>query len=247
MICDEVGLLFLAPIVSQVYSIGLFPRRFFWQKYNEADNSHGPRSMFLLNYSNTIDPILRDIRSQMPRFAGMNQGARVLDVCCGTGDQVFQYARLGISATGIDGNPDMIMAAERRRAEHRLLDAQFHVANSTYLPFENSYFDFASVCLALHEQSDEEQDETTSEMKRVVKKGGVLVFADFTVPVPRNLVSLAIRGVEFIAGKDNYSQFKGYIQRGGLPEILRRNCLTPDGQESIFLRGTVTMLRAMNI
>jgi len=45
--------------------------------------------MFIFNYSNLIDPLLRDIREFVPGFAGMNAGNKVLDVCCGTGDYLL--------------------------------------------------------------------------------------------------------------------------------------------------------------
>ena len=71
--------------------------------------------MFLFNYSTLIDPLLQDIRIYVPKFSGMEKGDRVLDVCCGTGDQVFYYAKMGIEATGVDLNPEMIKVAERRK------------------------------------------------------------------------------------------------------------------------------------
>ncbi|GAH19404.1 unnamed protein product, partial [marine sediment metagenome] len=42
-------------------------------------------------YSIFIDPFLQDIRTYISKFSGMKRGDKVLDVCCGTGDQVFYY------------------------------------------------------------------------------------------------------------------------------------------------------------
>ena len=64
--------------------------------------------MSLLNYSNIIDPFLKEIREQAVEILEINQGDRILDVCCGTGDQVFYYAREGVEAVGIDLNSGMI-------------------------------------------------------------------------------------------------------------------------------------------
>ena len=53
-------------------------------------------------YVTLIDPLLRDIRLFVPGFAGMKAGDRVLDVCCGTGDQVLHCAAGGIKAKAAD-------------------------------------------------------------------------------------------------------------------------------------------------
>ena len=76
--------------------------------------------MFLLNYSTIIDPLLKDVRLYVPKFAGMKAGDRVLDICCGTGDQVFHYAEKGIVATGVDINPKMLEVAIRNKKRQGL-------------------------------------------------------------------------------------------------------------------------------
>ena len=73
----------------------------------------------ILSYENVIDPLLRDVRQLTPDFAGMQPGQRVLDVCCGTGEQVFEYGRRGIIANGIDSSRDMLMVALKNRHQQK--------------------------------------------------------------------------------------------------------------------------------
>ena len=63
--------------------------------------------MLLFNYSTIIDPILKDVRNCVVELSGVKAGDRVLDVGCGTGDQVFHYEQKGATASGVDRNPHM--------------------------------------------------------------------------------------------------------------------------------------------
>jgi ubiquinone/menaquinone biosynthesis C-methylase UbiE len=75
--------------------------------------------MFMFNYETLVDPLLRDLRKCTPEFSGMKVGDKVLDVCCGTGAQVFEYGRRGIIATGIDISPNMLNIATRNIRRQR--------------------------------------------------------------------------------------------------------------------------------
>ena len=200
--------------------------------------------MLLFNYSNIIDPIFKDVRVCVVELAGIKAGDRVLDVCCGTGDQAFHYEQKGAIATGIDQNPDMIELAERNR-QRQGFKATLRVANAAELPFPDGYFDCASISLALHEMERDQRNKVLSEMKRVVKKKGTLVFVDFQVPLPRNTTGYIIRTVEFIAGRDNHTCFRDYLAQGGLRQILKQNQLT--GQEkAILLSGNLQATKVIN-
>ena len=181
--------------------------------------------MFILNYSTVIDPLLRNIRIYTPEFSGMKAGDRVLDVCCGTGDQAFHYAKRGIVASGIDLSPGMIKLAEKNKEKQGLRDVSFQIADAVNLPFRDSFFDYASISLALHENERTARDKIISEMKRVVKKEGALIFVDFQVPLPKNLYTYLAKAIEFIAGKKHHRCFRDYIEQGGLDEILKKNQL----------------------
>ncbi len=200
--------------------------------------------MLLFNYSTIIDPILKDVRLCVAELSGVKTGDRVLDVGCGTGDQVFHYEQKGAIATGIDQNPNMIELAERNR-KRRGLKSTFRVARATKLPFPDDYFDGASISLALHEMQRDQRNKAISEMKRVVKKEGTLMLADFWVPLPENSIAYLIRAMEFIAGRDNRRCFRDYLAQGGLNQLLKENRLTPQ-KEALLKRGNLHVIKASN-
>lgn len=201
--------------------------------------------MFFLNYSTLIDPLLRGIRFYVVRFSGMKAGDRVLDVCCGTGDQVFYYAEAGMVASGIDLDPHMLEFARKDKRKQALSNVSFQLADARNLPFKDNSFDFVSISLALHEKEREVRDSVISEMKRVVKKSGALIFIDFQVPLPKNALSCLVKAVEFVAGRNHHRYFKDYIEQGGLDEILKKNRLTAEKRD--FLNGgLITVIKTVN-
>jgi ubiquinone/menaquinone biosynthesis C-methylase UbiE len=201
--------------------------------------------VLLFNYSTLVDPILKEVRSCATVLAGVKAGDRVLDVCCGTGEQVFHYARMGAVATGVDQESSMIEVAEKNRKRRGFGHATFRVASAAELPFPDGCFDCASISLGLHEMEREERNRAVSEMKRVVKKEGVLMFIDFHVPLPRNIFAYLIRAVEFLAGEDNYRCFRDYLAQGGLKRILKENRLSRQ-KEALLLRRNLQVIKARN-
>ena len=202
--------------------------------------------MLLLNYATLVDPILKDIRIYASDFLGIKMGERVLDICCGTGDQVFYYSQKGAMATGVDQNSKMIKISEKNNKKRGLNDVTFHLASATELPFSDGYFDHASISLGLHEMERDERDKAIAEMKRVVKKGGILMFIDFKVPLPNNCIAYFIKTVEFVAGRDNYRCFKDYLAQGGLCQILKENKLNPQ-LETLLKLGNLQIIKSNNI
>ena len=201
--------------------------------------------MLLFNYSTLVDPMLKDVRTCVVGLSGVKAGDRVLDVCCGTGVQVFHYAQKGAIATGVDQDPSMIELAEKNRKRRGFNNSTFRLASATELPFPDGYFDCASISLGLHEMERDERNRAVSEMKRVVKKEGVLMFIDFQVPLPKNAFTYLIKTVEFIAGKENRKCFIDYLAQGGLNQLLTENQLIPQ-KEALLMRGNLQVIKSSN-
>ena len=107
-------------------------------------------------------------------FAGLADGERVVDVGCGTGSLTFalpKAANVGAVAA-IDYSPVFVEEAVRRNTDPRISIRQ---ADATALPFEDRSFDRALSLLVLHFVP--ESAKAVSEMKRVVRPGGVVAAA----------------------------------------------------------------------
>jgi len=94
-------------------------------------------------------------------------GERVLDVGCGTGELTARIAAAGARAVGLDSSPDMIAAARKRFA-----DIEFVHADAADFAFDES-FDAIFSNAALHWVKDREG--AVACMARALKPGGRFV------------------------------------------------------------------------
>jgi ubiquinone/menaquinone biosynthesis C-methylase UbiE len=177
----------------------------------------------MINYATCIDPLLRDVRKYIPAFAGMQPGCSVLDVCCGSGAQVYEYLCCGVLAQGVDNNPDMLGLAGKYYSADGDLSSRLTLADATGLPFKDEEFDFTSITMALHDKESASIDRILAEMKRVTRKNGSIILADYNTPLPWNMAGTIIRAIEKLAGTEHHRCFKKFLQMDGLHDVARRN------------------------
>ena len=78
-----------------------------------------------------------------------HKGERLLDVGCGIGWLVWQFARGGADITGVDLS-DNSLALARKRLEYDRLKAELVKGNAQDLPFPDGSFDFVTSAGVLH-------------------------------------------------------------------------------------------------
>lgn len=106
--------------------------------------------------------------------------ARLLDLCCGTGDMSFVAEGLGAaSVVGADFTLPMLGVA-RRRAAGRARRPAFVGADALRLPFADASFDAITVGYGLRNVADPRA--ALAEMRRVLAPGGRAVVLDFGKP-----------------------------------------------------------------
>ena len=112
---------------------------------------------------------------------------RVLDCCCGTGDQALACARemaQGGMVGGCDFALPMLPIARRKIARARPSSAVAVLASDTLaLPFADDSFDLVTISFGLRNLADREAG--LREMARVVRPGGQVVVLEFTLPPNR--------------------------------------------------------------
>jgi ubiquinone/menaquinone biosynthesis C-methylase UbiE len=84
----------------------------------------------------------------------------------------------GVNATGVDVDPDQIALAQ---AQSQNIDqVHFETADSTALPFEDASFDVVATAKMTHHIPN--WQDALTEMLRVLKPGGYLVYNDIALP-----------------------------------------------------------------
>jgi SAM-dependent methyltransferase len=106
---------------------------------------------------------------ELVRVAGIEAGARVLDVGCGTGNATLAAARAGADATGVDP-AERLLETARERASDEGLDVTFAAGRAEELPFADGSFDIALSAFGIIFASDPVG--ALTELLRVLKPGG---------------------------------------------------------------------------
>lgn len=119
---------------------------------------------------------LNDLQRLMPSGSSF---ARVLDVGCGFGHSFHELAARFHPEliVGMDADPDLALrAGEEARACSAHVDLQ--PGNAAAMPFEDDSFDLVYCHQTFHHIVDQQQ--AMAEFFRVLKPGGVLLFAEST-------------------------------------------------------------------
>lgn len=160
--------------------------------------------------------IAKSINDGAIEFVGrlpIEQGIKVLDVACGTGNTSLPAAVRGAEVTGIDIAPNLIEQAIAR-ATAADIDAKFEVGDAEDLPYEDASFD--GLLTMFGAMFAPRPDVTAAEMTRVVKPGGFIAMANWTpeaftgqmfktgakhVPPPAGMPSPLMWGTEAIVAE----------------------------------------------
>jgi SAM-dependent methyltransferase len=109
----------------------------------------------------------------------------VLDVGCGTGENVLYLAERGYEVAGIDGAPRAIQRA-RDKARARGLSARFEVADALHLPVPQRPFDTNIDSGLFHVFSDGEREQFRDSLRSVIRAGGTYFMMCFSEHQPGN-------------------------------------------------------------
>jgi SAM-dependent methyltransferase len=130
---------------------------------------------------------------------GVDAGASLLDVACGSGQLALIAARRGARVTGVDIATNSILAA-RGRAASEGLDARFDEGDAEDLPYADASFDVvASIYGAMFAPRPER---VAAELLRVCRPGGRIAMGNWT-------------GDGFIGGM--FKTFGRFIAPPGMP------------------------------
>ncbi len=120
---------------------------------------------------------------QLLMASGARSGDRVLDIGCGPGyfaRMLAQAVGSKGSVVGADAAPEMIEYASRKARS--LPNCRFQSGAAESLAFLDATFDVVVSSLMMHHIPDELRLQAVREMRRVLRPGGTLLLADFTIP-----------------------------------------------------------------
>ena len=107
-------------------------------------------------------------------------GARVLDLCCGTGDLVLALQhRSAAPVVGSDFCHPMLVAARAKVAERRRPSVLFE-ADALELPLAPASFDAVTVAFGFRNLANYEKG--LREMRRILRPGGMAAILEFSQP-----------------------------------------------------------------
>jgi demethylmenaquinone methyltransferase/2-methoxy-6-polyprenyl-1,4-benzoquinol methylase len=106
--------------------------------------------------------------------------ARILDLCCGTGDVLLDLQSVAATVVmGADFCHPMLVSAQQK-IQRRHFRSQLFEADALQLPLRDSSFDALSISFGFRNLTDYEAG--LRELHRVLKPGGILALLEFSHP-----------------------------------------------------------------
>lgn len=144
-----------------------------------------------------------------------------MDACCGAGTLSIYLHNSGMNVTGVDASPSMLVLARKKTN-----DINFIEANLTNFDMDEKV-DAAVIAFSIHEMEEKLRVKIWETMKRLTKKGGVLVMADFAEierkSFPSKISWWFIWNDEKNIGKHDpghFKSFKEFMENGGVKSWL---------------------------
>ena len=234
---------------------------------NEADASRKVRQMFtqiapsydLLNHilSLEMDRMWRARTAEILRPILERADAKILDLCCGTGDLAFALGKRAKGRVwGADFAHTMLVRARAKSLEPGAGDLQrpipFVESDALRLPFADGTFDLVAAAFGFRNLANYETG--LQEISRVLVPGGMIAILEFTEPKPGlfgDFYRWYFRAVlpklgGLISGdKAAYTYLPKSVARFFQPEELKElmmlNCGFEEVEARVWTGGTVAL------
>ncbi|MBX3355179.1 MAG: bifunctional demethylmenaquinone methyltransferase/2-methoxy-6-polyprenyl-1,4-benzoquinol methylase UbiE [Phycisphaeraceae bacterium] len=188
-------------------------------------------------------------RRRAVRAAAPLEGARVLDVACGTGDLSLAMAAGGAAeVVGVDFTEPMLdIARQKSTARTSGTSPRFQWGDAMALDFPDASFNRVSIAFGLRNVSDPSR--ALREFQRVLKPGGRLIILEFDeprVPIIRQLSRFYTRVImpwtATLIARDRSGAYRylprsveTFLDRNALAELLRKLGFQAIRQQSLSM------------
>ena len=170
------------------------------------------------------DPVLylalKPIRIEVMKELFEYKEKKILDLCCGTGNQLKLLSKHGFKNLHcLDISNSMLKIAKKNNFPIHIYSED---ATKTY--FKDEAFDIIIISFALHEKDRKTQEALIEEAYRIVKANGLMLAIDYvfdnkTAKYSKTLINI----VEKIAGGEHYRNFKNYLKNNGLASLIKKD------------------------
>jgi len=189
-------------------------------------------------YDGILFPFIRPIRNKVIELVKQYRYKSLLDVCCGTGDQLKLLKQHGYDGEGIDISDAMLRVAEE--GEYK---ADCIRQDATQMHYNTAKFDLVMTAFALHEKEHDTARKIVEEMVRVTAEGGDMLIVDYELSEKTSALSkIVIYFIEWLAGGEHYRNFRSYIKKGGLSGLLQGITFTEVQRHYFGRHGIVLIL-----
>ena len=145
--------------------------------------------------------------------------SKVIDVGCGTGRFSFSIVDKVNKVIGVDLSSKNITTANQTLQKNPNGKISFLHTNLANLISQNHHFNYAVMTYVIHEVNPEERITLLSEMAQVADK---IIIGDYLVPVNKGFWNVLNIIVEFLAGKEHYSNFNDFVANDGLRGLVNK-------------------------
>lgn len=159
------------PIPQTTDALGERERAFHNELYSQTSWEEGPRSATLKYYSAVKHnrEYFRDL------IAAHGAGKSILEIGCGDGGYMFDFARTSARVCGIDVSDVGVESARRKAEELGIDNMEFQVMDAEALAYPDATFDVVYGAGVLHHLNI---DRSCREIVRVLKPTGVAIFTE---------------------------------------------------------------------
>jgi ubiquinone/menaquinone biosynthesis C-methylase UbiE len=181
-------------------------------------------------YDRALEPLNAPLRRVAHRMCPPEPAWRVLDIGCGTGAALAEYAAAGCTVIGVDTSPAMIAASRQRLGP----DADLRQADGSRLPVDDRCAELVLVSLVLHSIPRADAVALLQEAGRALAPGGRVLVTDFGTNGLRFPRGWATRGLtvvaEVLSGPTHAGHAVAYLRHGGLGPLITESGLSLHAQ-----------------
>lgn len=173
-------------------------------------------------YDTLLSSAMRSIRNTICTVLKHCEAVNIIDLCCGTGEQLRMLYREEILLTGVDLSGAMLQQARAKSPG----SIHYLETDASNLPLPDSEYDAVIISFALHEKPSFVHEKIFQEACRLVNHGGNIVIADYSTPPAGAAAYVAgkvlIPLIERAAGLNHYHNYNDWMEGGALEGFLQR-------------------------